>query len=232
MDAVLMCAGKGTRLRPLTDRIPKPLVPLAGSSPLERTLEILPPAIDRIIILIGHLGHLIQERIGPHSKGREITYVVQSPLDGTGGALRQTEPLLRSETFLVMNGDDLYCASDLERLVKGTPALLTLEQRLDRSIDCWKVGDGGLLRELGTSTPGVPAHINIGAYSLDRRWFETAPVLVPGKDDEWSLPHAIPQLIANGHSVRAVPAMFWMPVGTPEELERAEQVLAQKAKAG
>ncbi len=234
MDAILLCAGKGTRLRPLTDRIPKPLVPLAGSSPLERSLHILPARIDRVILVVGHLGHVIQERIGSYSQGRDVVYVEQKPLNGTGGALRQARMHIRSELFLVMNGDDLYDQEDLRKLAADGPALLTLERALDRMIDSWKIGDDGSLQNLIPSVPGASARINIGAYVLDRRWFGTSPVRVPGKTDEWSLPHAIPQLIADGVRIRAQQASFWMPVGTPEELASAEAVLAKslEAKAG
>lgn len=227
MDAVIMCAGLGTRVRPLTNFIPKPLIPVAGRSSLERSLEALPEQIERVIIVIGHHGEQIRQRVGVRHSGRPVDYLIQSPLNGTGGALRQVEPLLRSERFLVLNGDDLYAAEDLSRLVRIECGLLVLRTTLNKEEDAWKTSDDGRLLSLERQPAGVPANINVGAYCLDQNWFTTKPVLVPGKASEWSLPHAIPELIGRGLTVAAIPASWWMPLGTMEEFEAAQRVLTR-----
>lgn len=226
MDALIMCAGLGTRLRPLTDTCPKPLLPINGKGSLLRTLEALPESVTRIIITVNYLAEQIIQAVGPEFRGRSVVYVMQNPLDGTGGSLRQAKSQITdlSERFLVINGDDLYVAADLERLAAIPCGLLALQTVAPRDIDSCDISDG-LLRGFTITKKGETGFINVGAYCLNHRWFDTDPVLVPGKTTEWSLPHAMLQLLAQGVPVQALQASFWMPVGTPDELKAAEMVV-------
>lgn len=227
MDAVIMCAGLGTRLRPITDTIPKPLVPISGRSSLERTLDILPDDIDRIILVVGYLADQIKARIGSSFRGRSVEYVHQDVLNGTGGALRLAESAIRSDRFLVLMGDDLYAKEDLDDLVKHDKAVLCYRGRASGSLDALALDNENRVCGLYRPEAGEEVLLNTGAYTLDSHWFATKPVLVPGKTSEWSLPHAIPQLIDLGHPIHAIEASFWMPVGTPEQLEKAESIVAK-----
>lgn len=228
MDAIIMCAGRGSRLRPLTDTTPKPLIPIQGKGSLHRTLDMLPSAVTRIVLVVGYLADQIRETVGTEVAGSPVVYVTQDRLDGTGGCLRQVRRQLPdlSERFLVMNGDDLYAARDLESLCEAERGVLVLETRLNKEEDSWLRDERGALRGLSRTPAGAVGCINVGAYCLDHAWFNTEPVLVPNKPFEWSLPHAIPQLLERGLTLTAVSASWWMPVGTPEELQAAEDVLA------
>lgn len=225
MDAVIMCAGLGTRLRPITDTVPKPLVPIAGRSSLERTLDILPDDVDRIILVVGYLAEQIEARIGSEYQGREVAYVRQDVLNGTGGALRRAESVIRSDRFLVLMGDDLYAKEDLQELAKHDMSVLCYTGIASGTLDAFRTDENHRIIGLYRPEPGAECLLNTGAYLLDRHWFATEPVLVPGKADEWSLPHAIPQLIESGHPIYAIEATFWMPVGTHEQLAEAERIM-------
>lgn len=224
-----MCAGLGTRLRPITETIPKPLVPIAGRSSLERTLDMLPDEVDRIILVVGYLADQIKARIGSSYNGRPVEYVHQDTLNGTGGALRCAESMIRSDRFLVLMGDDLYAASDLADLARHDKAILCYRAPASGSIDGIELDAQKRVCGFYRPEAGAEAVLNTGAYALDRHWFATDPVLVPGKTNEWSLPHAIPQLITMGHPVHAIEATFWLPVGTHEQLAIAEDLLKPKA---
>lgn len=225
MDAILLCAGLGKRLRPLTESVPKPLVPVAGRGTLLRMLDILPDAVTRIIIVTHHLEEQIHAAVGDVWHGRPVTYIHQEPLDGTGGALRQARSVITSSRFLVLNGDDLYAADDVRRLVEAPLAVLVREGTLDKEEDAWRVSATGALERLYRAPSGTVALTNSGGYVLDHDWFDTAPVLSPGKTDEWSLPHAIPELIMRGKQFTPILATWWRPVGTPEELAAANAEL-------
>jgi NDP-sugar pyrophosphorylase family protein len=225
MDAIIMCAGLGERLRPLTNSLPKPLVPVCGRSPLERTLDSLPPDVHRVILVIGYLGDMIRERIGTGLDDREVVYVTQDMLDGTGGALRRARFAIQSERFIVLNGDDLYDANDLADLSQSEHAIVYAHRIMDAAVDGWIVGRDGFAKGIERIESGKTSRMNAGAYALTHAWFDTEPVLSPDKTSEWSVPHAIPQLIDRGCRVRALEARFWMPVGTPEQLKEAEEVL-------
>jgi len=230
MDAIIMCAGAGTRLRPLTLTVPKPLVPVGKTSPLRRLLDTLPERVSRVILVVGYLGDEIEKAIGNASKGRPVLYVRQETLDGTGGALRRCRDVIHSERFLVLNGDDMYVEEDLQSLVRVPCGLLYVIRRFPRTIDGCTLDREGYLLGIAPVAPGGDVRINVGAYCLDRDWFLTQPTLVPGKANEWSLPHALPELVQRGKRVKAIAARHWMPVGTPEELTRAELWLGDEGE--
>jgi len=228
MDGIIMAAGKGSRLRPLTDLLPKPLVPVAGRGTLLRLLEELPSSVDRIILVVGYLQEKIREAIGDTYRHIPVEYVVQDVLDGTGGALRRAEAAIRSERFLVINGDDLYLREDLEKVCAAERGLMVFEQTLTKPSDVCLIEDGKLVG-FQSRQAGERGAVNVGAYVLGREWFRTEPVLSPGKTDEWSLPHAIPQLLAQ-ETFYAIPATFWMMCGTLEEIQRAEAALKERGQ--
>ncbi|RLG41039.1 MAG: nucleotidyltransferase, partial [Thermoproteota archaeon] len=108
MKAVILAGGYGKRLRPLTIDKPKPLVEIAGKPILLWQIEWLKKYnIDEIVLLVGYLRDKIIEYIGSGRKfDVKVTYVVEDEPLGTGGALKNAEPVLRNEEkFLVLNGD-------------------------------------------------------------------------------------------------------------------------------
>ena len=118
MQAVILAGGLGTRMRPITETIPKPMIVVAGKPFLQRQLELLHGAgIDKALLLVAYLGEQIQEYFGDGAKfDCEIAYSFEpSPL-GTGGALKNGEARLQG-TFVLVNGDT-YLAIDYRRLVK------------------------------------------------------------------------------------------------------------------
>ena len=115
MKCMILAAGRGERLRPLTDKIPKPLIRVAGKPLIEHHLDRLKSAgYKEIVINLSHLGELIQERLGDGRRlGVEIIYSPEgyAPLETAGGIIRAL-PLLGNEPFLVINGD-IWCEHPL-----------------------------------------------------------------------------------------------------------------------
>ena len=108
MDALLLAAGRGERLRPLTDSLPKPLLEAGGQSLIEHRIRALVAAgVTQIVVNHAHLGELIRERLADGEKlGAQIRYSDES--DGaleTGGGIVHAMPLLQSDPFLVVNAD-------------------------------------------------------------------------------------------------------------------------------
>lgn len=108
MKAIILAGGLGTRLRPLTDNIPKPLLPIKGKPIIEHAiLNFKKHGIVDIILSIGYRADQIKEYFGDGSKwGVNIGYCVEEEPLGTGGAIRKAATGLE-ETFLVINGDNL-----------------------------------------------------------------------------------------------------------------------------
>ena len=107
MKAIILCAGKGERLKPLTDKIPKPMVPIAGKPVLEYLILLCKKhSINEIFINTSHLAEQIKEYFGDGSKGQvKITYSFEPELLGTSGALNNFKEFLQDESFFVIYGD-------------------------------------------------------------------------------------------------------------------------------
>lgn len=113
MKAMLLAAGRGERLRPLTDRIPKPLVPVAGKPLIAWHLERLAAAGCREVVSnVSHLGEQIVEYVGDGSRfGLQVQFSREAQPLETAGGIAQALPLLGSDPFLLVNGD-IYCELD------------------------------------------------------------------------------------------------------------------------
>ncbi len=141
MKAMVLAAGLGTRLRPLTDTIPKPLLPVAGRPILLWNLLLLKRhGITDIIINLHHLGEQIVQALGDGSRfGMRVAYSHEPVLLGTGGGIKQAAPFLKDGSFLVLNGDTLS-ACDLTGLLsahRAGGALVTLALREDPEAARW-----------------------------------------------------------------------------------------------
>ena len=105
--AFVLAAGRGERLRPLTDKVPKPLLPIKDTTLIEYNLEKIKKAgIKRIVINVWHLGQMIIDKLGDGKKyGLDIQYSIEKELLGTGGGLKNAFHLIDRENFLLVNAD-------------------------------------------------------------------------------------------------------------------------------
>ncbi len=224
MQAVILAAGLGLRLRPFTEKHPKGLVPIAGKPLLLWTLDSLPDAITEIIIVTGWLSEQIKIALGTSYQGKPIQYVEQMPLDGTGSALHHARTLLH-DTFLVVNGDDIYTKEDLAKLASSPNWAMLANTTTKPLAGALAVDASGAVTELVNDQSQNEKWINCGAYLTDVHFFERTLVGIPVRDKtEYSLPHTLVQNPVERH-VRLVAATKWLPVGTPEELAKAEKIL-------
>lgn len=122
MKAMVLAAGLGSRLRPLTLETPKPLIEAGGRPLVEFQLEKLRDAgIEEVVINLHHLGEKIEQTLGNGSRfGLRITYSIESELLETGGGIRNALPLLGEEPFLCISGDT-YSEFDLNLLPETLP---------------------------------------------------------------------------------------------------------------
>jgi len=104
MKAVLLVGGMGTRLRPLTYRIPKPLLPVMGKPLIMHVIESIPSEVDEVIIPVSYKREVMEEYLKSHPPGRRITLVDEPEPLGTGGAIKNVEDRIDGQ-FLVINGD-------------------------------------------------------------------------------------------------------------------------------
>jgi mannose-1-phosphate guanylyltransferase len=158
MKAMVLAAGQGTRLLPLTERTPKALVPVAGRPMIDYCLLLLKRyGIRDIIINLHHLGDQIESYLGDGTQlGLQITYSKEAELLDTGGGLLKAKPFLQDGTFIVINTDVLIDLSlrELMAFHEQKGAVATLVLRLDPLADQYGSmdidGDGRIHRFLQT----------------------------------------------------------------------------------
>lgn len=214
MKAMILAAGYGKRLRPLTDHTPKPLVPVGGKPLIVHHLEKLASAgIQDVVINLGHLGHKIPEALGDGSPwGLSITYSEEGPdpLE-TGGGIAKALPLLGQDPFLLVNGDvwtDMEISSHSLELLPGDLAHLILVSQ-----PSWREkGDFNLEnnRVLESQAPSL-LYSGIAIYH---------PMLLEGaKVERFSIVPRLKKAIAANRVAGSFYQGAWDDVGTPERLQ-------------
>ncbi|EKE12031.1 MAG: hypothetical protein ACD_14C00037G0001 [uncultured bacterium] len=222
MQIVILAAGRGTRMKDLTDNVPKPMLQINGKPILAYKLEALPEEIDEVIFVVGYFGNQIQQYFGEVYAGRKITYVVQEELNGTGGAVNLVKDLI-GDDFLVMMGDDLYLRLDIQNCLKHDLAVLGLEVSNPNKFGIISLNSDGSLAEIieKPEIPG-PALANIGLYKLNKKFFDYAMVSI-GRG-EYGLPQTLAQM-AKDFPVKVEKALDWFPIGNPDDLEKAAEII-------
>jgi NDP-sugar pyrophosphorylase family protein len=225
MQAVILAAGRGSRMRELTESKPKPLLEVAGKTLLEYQFDALPEEVDEVIIVVGYLGSMIQKRFGGEYRGKKVFYVEQDVLDGTAGAVWRTKELITGK-FLVVNADDIYDARDVQKCIEHDWAMLVMRMDSLYGADVTVSEDGFVLDVVENHEKNRGSGIaNTALYVLqpDIFNFELTPK-EPGSE-EYGLPQT---LMHAGVPVHAVFATSWIRLTSPEDIKEAEARLASE----
>jgi bifunctional UDP-N-acetylglucosamine pyrophosphorylase/glucosamine-1-phosphate N-acetyltransferase len=223
MQAVILAAGEGVRMRPLTYERPKPLVMVAGMPILEHVVRALPDAVDEIVLVVKYRSDQIRAVCGETFLGKRIRYVEQGEQKGTAAALRYARPLLQNN-FLVTFADDLLSKADLEQLIGHEYALLVCEHEQPERFGVVTLNKDGTLSTI-IEKPEHPETnlISTGVAVLTQKIFEYEP---EGKNGELFLTGMINGL-AKDYPVVTVKASVWQPIGYPEHIPIAEKLLSE-----
>jgi len=229
MRAMLLAAGLGTRLRPLTNDRPKALVDVGGRPVISYNLALLHRfGIHDVVINLHHHGAALRAALGDGSAfGLRISYSPEDPLLDTGGGIKHAERLLSGDDFLVMNSDTIVDLP-LDRLIashRARNAAATLVLRHDpeqaRYGEIEIDGDERIRRFLGTPA-AVPeplsAFMFAGAHVMSPAVFQFMPV-----GGAFSMTHdTYPAMLAAGATLCGFPFDgFWRVIDTPADRERA-----------
>jgi len=223
MQAVILAAGEGTRMRPLTYEVPKPMLPVHDKPILAYSIELLPSEIDEVVLVIGYLGKQIKDYFGSEFNGRKIIYIKQKELLGTGHALSLCKEVLHGK-FLVMAGDDIYNAADAARCLAEERALLakdaTVEER--RNYGVFQIDEEDNLVDIIEQelNAGEQCLVYTGLAVLDEHFFDYDLVPIKG-GREYGLPQTVVKM-ATDYPVKIIKTDYWLPIGYPDDLKRAE----------
>jgi len=218
MQTVVLAAGEGTRMRPLTDRRPKPTLPVADRTLVEHVVDgAVDAGASRVVVVVGYAADAVRDALGD----RDVTVAVQERQRGTADAVRAARDELDDAPFAVLNGDVLYDRASLSRLYDAGPAVGAY--RVDDP------GNYGVLEMANDRVRGVvekPANptsnlVNAGAYvfpAAARDWLDVAE----SDRGEYELTDVLARACETGE-VRAVPVDRWLDVGRPWELLAANE---------
>jgi bifunctional UDP-N-acetylglucosamine pyrophosphorylase/glucosamine-1-phosphate N-acetyltransferase len=224
MQAVILAAGEGVRMRPLTYEIPKPMIRLRNKPIVEYTLRWLPKEFDEVVMVVNYLGEQIQDYFGENYHDKKIRYVFQEELNGTGGAVHRCREIL-GERFMVLVGDDLFGREDLKKL--GNKELGLFAYRVTEPFVGARIevnNDGSLARIVEKSQVQPGDLVSSGGFALTSHFFDYP--LVKITETEYGLPQTLVSM-AQDYPVEIIEATHWQPVGRMEELEKAEEVLGE-----
>lgn len=230
MKAVVLAAGLGTRMRPLTFTKPKFLLPVAGRPALDHTFTLLKNAgIEQVAIVVGFGREQIMDRYGDGSKlGLKLEYLHQKELLGTANAVSVAEDFVGGDHFLVMNGDTLVDQESLNALLKrhrefgsnkgfgGVMATIEVDEPEQFGIVFLK---GEKVSEVVEKPKRVKSRLaNAGVYIFDPVIFDAIKRTKPSKRGEYELTASIQILINEGKAVHASPLKLWADIGRPWDL--------------
>jgi bifunctional UDP-N-acetylglucosamine pyrophosphorylase/glucosamine-1-phosphate N-acetyltransferase len=222
VDAIILAAGLGTRLRPHTEHTPKPLLPIRGRPILDWALGALPARVDRVLVVVHYLAEQIEAYLRSQKHFTTWEVVRQEQPRGTGDALRSCRAQLRPGPFLVLNGDDLYGADDLAKLAECRAGLLVHPVDEPWRFGIARLKDDGTLARLDEKPKLTGRHLaNTGAYAFPPEVFGTE--LTVSARGEYEITDYVTALAGPG-TVQVVPASFWLPIGTVEAWQAAEKV--------
>ncbi len=235
MKAMVLAAGRGTRLRPTTDSTPKALVPVAGRPMIEYALLLLRYYnIKDIIINLHHFGEQIENRLGDgRALGLKINYSKEAELLDTGGGLLKAKSFLQDGAFIVINTDaliDLNLAALIDFHGKNNAAV-TLVLRPDIRADEYGSMDidssGRICRFLDSKAPLAPVSPPVklmftGVQILDPKVFDRMQDHAPARKFS-TTKHIYPRMLAGGEPLFGFQFDgFWQDLGTPERIIEAE----------
>lgn len=222
MDAIILAAGLGTRLRPHTLTTPKPLLPIRCRPILDWILGALPSAVNRVVVVTHYLADQVEQYLRLQQHFLDFTTVYQAKPRGTGDALMSCRDAIVSDRFLVLNGDDLYAGRDLAKLVEKPAGLLVHPVDEPRRFGVVFTRPDGTLERL-VEKPDLDGRMmaNIGAYLFPRSVFDVQLPLSPR--GEFEITDAV-SIIAKQQPFYAVEASSWLPIGTEEAWRSAENM--------
>ncbi len=249
MKAVVPAAGKGTRLRPLTEDRPKPLVEVAGEPILAHCLRTLRQlGVEEAVVVVGYRGEEIREAFGDgfeaddEGDGMGLRYVEQPEPLGLADAISRAEPHVHDD-FVVLNGDNVMCADFDGVLARArdpsVDGVLVVEEVLEEAAretgvvetvggaETVAEGETREVRGVVEKPEEPPSRLaQTGLFALPAATFEACRAVEPSARGEYELADAVERLLARGHRFEAVGLDGWrVNVNRPGDVARAERRL-------
>lgn len=214
MDAVILCAGKGTRLLPLTENRPKPMLPVGGKPILEYIIEKVENLVDNIYLVVKYRKDVIIDYFRDHPK---VKFVEQGDIDGTGYALLSARNFLGDE-FLVINGDIVF-EDRLKEILLHENAMGLVEVENPKEFGVVVLDRESNIVEIEEKPKNPKSNlINGGVYKFQSDILDILEDLEPSERGEVELTDAIKELIRE-RKIKGIKLKgYWNDIGRPWDL--------------
>ena len=226
MDAIILCAGKGERLKPLTENRPKPMIPIAGKPILQHIIEKIEDFVDNIYLIVKYKKEKIIDYFKDNPK---VKFLEQGEIDGTGEAVLTAKDYVDDE-FLVINGDVIF-EDSLDEFLKYKYAIAVKEVKNPENFGVVILDDENNVIEIQEKPKNPKSNlINAGIYKFDKKIFELIEKTEISERGERELTDAIKQLIRE-EKVKGIKLNgYWNDVGRPWDILEANKYLLNKIK--
>ncbi len=231
MQAIILAAGEGTRMRPLSYTRPKVMLPIMNKPILEHLIESLSKAgVSRVVLVVGYRDDTIRKHFQNEWNGVKFSYANQRRQLGTADALKAAFHLLEDE-FLMLNGDAIVSSQDIKNIIDAGPMVLSVKE-VPNPEDFGVVEvENGVVKSI-VEKPEKPASrlINAGIYYFTEEIVDYVKMTNPSIRGEYEITDSIAMAIRDGHKFRAVEIKNWIDVGYPWDLFRANEWFLSKIK--
>jgi len=174
LKVIILAGGKGKRLRPITDYVPKPLIPIKNISIIEWQIKYLKKfGISEIIICSGYKTKMIENYLNNKKLGIKITFSVEDKPLGTGGAIKKAGKKIKDESFLVINGDTITNI-DLKKLIKKNNTIASIQLKTKFGI---LQTDGNKIIKFDEKKEIENLWMNAGIYHLNKETLKELPTV-------------------------------------------------------
>lgn len=224
IDAVLMAGGKGERLRPLTEKTPKPLLEVGGKCIIDHNIDrLISYGVEHIDVTVNYLAEQLEEHFAAPRNGVQVRTFREPKFLGTIGSIKFVDTFY-NDTILVMNSDLFtnidyedfflhFLQNDAEMSVAAVPYNISIELGI---LDLDGRNIKGLLEK-----PKYNYYANAGIYLIKKRALAEIP-----KDTFFHATHLVEKLIAQGKKVIRYPLNgTWIDIGTPQEYQKAKDLV-------
>ena len=174
MKAIILAGGRGKRLRPITDYVPKPLIPIKNIPIIEWQIKYLKKfGISEIIVCSGYKTKMIENYLNNKKLGIKITFSVEDKPLGTGGAIKKAGKKIKDESFLVINGDTITNI-DLKKLIKKNNTIASIQLKTKFGI---LQTDGNKIIKFDEKKEIENLWMNAGIYHLNKETLKELPTV-------------------------------------------------------
>ncbi len=233
MQAVILSAGEGTRMRPLSFTRPKVMLPVANKPILHHLIDNLSKAgIEEVILVVGYREKTIRDYFGTEFNGVRVRYARQNPQLGTAHALKSARHLL-GDRFLMLNGDAIVDFGDLKRLIKEENNVIAVK----RVENPWDYGvvvleDGYVSKIIEKPKKPVSNLINAGIYVFSGKIAEYLDMTRLSARGEYEITDTISIAVKDGVRFKAIAIGEWIDVGYPWDMLEANRIMLERCEGG